>query len=283
MLESPILDSGVVFDENYNNLEALNSMCRGRARYEAYPFRVTDTHFHLIPQLLHKIITKAILPRSGSKNHVTHLDMYLMWAMMNGRRVSLPHLLIYYMAATGSTKRPMPYAHLLTQIFEDQGVNLRLGGVALSVTEKFGASNLYQMKYLFFPPQRRWVRPEDVPADIRAQLRQFSSPPRVAPTDIFDERDLFDYSFLDLPDDAAQHAAPPGDQAESSSVRNTAPPPAPAAGPNPPFTTSDVPPYIREMQAYMLQFDRRMQTLEEQQSLLLRLYQQQFPPPNPDA
>ena len=73
------------------------------------------------------------------------------------------------------------------------------------------------------------------------------------PVESFDERDLFDYSFLDLPEGVVQNVPPPGDQADSSNARDPVPPQVP---PSALASSSQTPSTFFEMQAFLSQMQK---------------------------
>ncbi|KAK9125571.1 hypothetical protein Scep_014417 [Stephania cephalantha] len=164
-----------------------------------YPSGPTDTNFKIVPYLLHRVLHKVILMRSGSKNYFTVLDMYILEAPMRDIKISLPHIIISHITSSSSTDRHLPYAHLLTHFFEEVGINLIKGNAPLSTKETVGSVTLHAMKYSYVHIERRWIRLADIPTSI--EYRRHESPHDSDPDLQFNEREYLEYDMLFLQHD----------------------------------------------------------------------------------
>ncbi|KAK9276532.1 hypothetical protein L1049_006066 [Liquidambar formosana] len=99
------------------------------------PYKPDLSEFSLECNLLHKIFFYNIVPRGGGKNHVTYMDIALLWCILNGRPINLGHLMLYHMrSCVEKTKNEskkgkevegksiLPYGAALTILFTHYGV-----------------------------------------------------------------------------------------------------------------------------------------------------------------
>ncbi|KAK9100915.1 hypothetical protein Scep_024345 [Stephania cephalantha] len=127
----PLLEPTVTLGEKvqtwpFDKLVVLNSFRRGNTLL-IYPRGPSDTEFKIVSHLLHRIVHRVIVPRKGSKNYVTVLDMYILGALMTDEKISLPYLIIAHMMTYARTGRHLPYGHILARFFEEAG-GVRYGG-----------------------------------------------------------------------------------------------------------------------------------------------------------
>ncbi|KAK9166622.1 hypothetical protein Scep_001813 [Stephania cephalantha] len=166
-----------------------------------------------VPHLLHKVLHKVILPRSGSKNYVTSLDMFVLGHLLREIPLSLPHLIIGYMTSTCSSSRHLPYAHIITSYVESAHVDISLGGCPISAYYTIDMATPKAMKYQYICREQRYIGEEDIPDG--QHYEGYESPLPTDPPVVFDERDYLDYSFLfphgdDVDDEVHQNfEAPP--------------------------------------------------------------------------
>ncbi|XP_050211500.1 uncharacterized protein LOC126661683 [Mercurialis annua] len=74
-------------------------------------------------RVLHKFITAFIAPKSGSLDYVSSIELCLMWHIVKKRKFNLCYL-IMNLLTNSSKSKSMPYAMLLTVLFDHIGVNL---------------------------------------------------------------------------------------------------------------------------------------------------------------
>ncbi|KAK9135375.1 hypothetical protein Syun_014705 [Stephania yunnanensis] len=203
----------------FDRLDVLNSFLRSKSNLTVYPTGITDTDFKLVPHLLHKVLHKVILPRGGSKNYVTLLDMFILGHLFLMLPLSLPHILIGYMTSTCSAGRHLPYAHIITSYLESAQVDLALGGRPLSVFDSIDMATLKAMKYRYIRERKQWTRDDVIPYNQHHSGYESTDDP-------FDAPDYLEYSYHlgddDQADDEgeASHNDDDGDQgrAQASTV-----------------------------------------------------------------
>ncbi|XP_057999040.1 uncharacterized protein LOC131177890 [Hevea brasiliensis] len=74
-------------------------------------------------KIIHSMVNYVFCPKSGSYGYLSHLDMCIMWHIVNKVRLNLAYLIFKNMCkAYGIGK--LPYAHLLTAVFKELKVNV---------------------------------------------------------------------------------------------------------------------------------------------------------------
>ncbi|GAV57439.1 hypothetical protein CFOL_v3_00976 [Cephalotus follicularis] len=98
-------------------------------------------------RLLHHITTTHILPTSGGHEKMSYQDLYVMWHVVTGKPLNLPHLIMKNMLrATSKVKGALPYGMVITMILSHFGI-LFGNEVAssLDVGDIYNASSLKRM------------------------------------------------------------------------------------------------------------------------------------------
>ncbi|GAV79683.1 hypothetical protein CFOL_v3_23146 [Cephalotus follicularis] len=76
-------------------------------------------------RLLHHIITTHILPTSGGHEKMSYQDLYIMWHIVNGKPLNLPHLIMKNMLrASSKVEGALPYGMVITKIISHFGINV---------------------------------------------------------------------------------------------------------------------------------------------------------------
>ncbi|MBN8157066.1 hypothetical protein J0J30_24015, partial [Vibrio vulnificus] len=57
-------------------------------------------------RLLHYAINRHIFPKKATNNHITNLDIEILWHLKEGREINFPHLMLHMM----KRKRKLLYA-----------------------------------------------------------------------------------------------------------------------------------------------------------------------------
>ncbi|GAU26014.1 hypothetical protein TSUD_64020 [Trifolium subterraneum] len=86
------------------------------AKKNAPPSSMLKTEY----KLLHNMCQHSFLPRTGSKDKVTDLDLLMMYHMAKGVKLNLPYIILHHMihaATSGFKKITLPYVMLLTRVF----------------------------------------------------------------------------------------------------------------------------------------------------------------------
>ncbi|GAV59431.1 hypothetical protein CFOL_v3_02962, partial [Cephalotus follicularis] len=73
-------------------------------------------------RLLHHIAATHILPTSGGHEKMSNQDIYIMWHIVTGKPLNLPHLIMKNMLrATSKVDGALPYGMVITKIFSHFG------------------------------------------------------------------------------------------------------------------------------------------------------------------
>ncbi|XP_050238410.1 uncharacterized protein LOC126687900 [Mercurialis annua] len=73
-------------------------------------------------RVLHKFITAFIAPKSGSLDYVSSIELCLMWHIVKKKKFNLCYLIMNLLTSTSKSKS-MPYAMLLTVLFDHLSIN----------------------------------------------------------------------------------------------------------------------------------------------------------------
>jgi hypothetical protein len=73
--------------EGYNHLESIRQMCGNPSIEEAYRPKISKVT--LESRINHHIITHNILPRSGSYEYISYLDLFIIWCILNKVKLDL--------------------------------------------------------------------------------------------------------------------------------------------------------------------------------------------------
>jgi hypothetical protein len=73
--------------EGYDPLESIRQMCGNPSIEEPYRPKISD--LTLESRLIHYIITHNILPRSGSYEYMTYLNLFVIWCILNKVKLDL--------------------------------------------------------------------------------------------------------------------------------------------------------------------------------------------------
>ena len=76
-------------------------------------------------RLLHNICSRILFPKTGRFDYVSERDIFVMDAVVSGRPINLPIMILWYMADCGSKRKScLPYGMILTQLFRSQGIEI---------------------------------------------------------------------------------------------------------------------------------------------------------------
>ncbi|GAV82631.1 hypothetical protein CFOL_v3_26082 [Cephalotus follicularis] len=74
-------------------------------------------------RLLHHIVTTHVLPTSGGYEKMSYQDLYIMWHVVTGKPLNLPHLIMKNMIrATYKVNGALPYDMVITKIISHFGI-----------------------------------------------------------------------------------------------------------------------------------------------------------------
>ncbi|GAV85973.1 hypothetical protein CFOL_v3_29407 [Cephalotus follicularis] len=69
-------------------------------------------------RLLHHIVATHFLPTSGGHEKMSYQDLYIMWHVVTGKPLNLPHLIMKNMLrASSKLDGALPYGMVITKIF----------------------------------------------------------------------------------------------------------------------------------------------------------------------
>ncbi|GAV58033.1 hypothetical protein CFOL_v3_01569, partial [Cephalotus follicularis] len=98
-------------------------------------------------RLLHHITTTHILPTSGGHEKMSYQDLYIMWHVVTGKPLNLPHLIMKNMLrATSKVEGALSYGMVITKILSQFGIVFGNEVASrLDVGDIYNASSLKRM------------------------------------------------------------------------------------------------------------------------------------------
>ncbi|GAV73116.1 hypothetical protein CFOL_v3_16603, partial [Cephalotus follicularis] len=74
-------------------------------------------------RLLHHIVATHVLPTSGGHEKMSYQDLYILWHVVSGKPLNLPHLIMKNMnRATSMVDSALPYGMVITKIISHFGI-----------------------------------------------------------------------------------------------------------------------------------------------------------------
>ncbi|XP_065857484.1 uncharacterized protein [Euphorbia lathyris] len=123
--------------------------------------KVNSSHLKLEMRLLHQMVVHIILPRKRSFNHVSDLDLIVMWHIVKEKPFNLPFVLLSHIIACSENKNAyFPYGMILTLIFDHYKISLeeeeskQLKGCSI-----YNEATLHRMGYV--KTERGWCLKKD--------------------------------------------------------------------------------------------------------------------------
>ncbi|GAV91191.1 hypothetical protein CFOL_v3_34590 [Cephalotus follicularis] len=102
-------------------------------------------------RLLHHITATQILPTSGGHEKMSYQDLYIMWHIVNGKPLNLPHLIMENMVrASSKVEDAFPYGMVITKIISHFGIVIRN-----EVPSRIDVGDIYNASS---PKRMRWKR-----------------------------------------------------------------------------------------------------------------------------
>ncbi|GAV69974.1 hypothetical protein CFOL_v3_13473 [Cephalotus follicularis] len=78
-------------------------------------------------RLLYHITTTHILPNSGGHEKMSYQDLYIMWHVVTGKPLNLPHLIMKNMLrATSKVEGALPYGMVITKILKEKELKVKV-------------------------------------------------------------------------------------------------------------------------------------------------------------
>jgi hypothetical protein len=143
--------------EGYDPLESIRQMCGNPNIQELSRPKIAD--LTLESRLIHHIIAHNILPRSGSYEYTSYLDLFIMWAILNKVKLDLAFYITWHMETCVKKKNgALPYGLHITTILNHFGVDFSGEKETRDVThtDVYGETTMKQMRYEF--KDDTWVK-----------------------------------------------------------------------------------------------------------------------------
>uniref|UniRef100_A0A2N9FYS2 Putative plant transposon protein domain-containing protein n=1 Tax=Fagus sylvatica TaxID=28930 RepID=A0A2N9FYS2_FAGSY len=143
--------------EGYDPLESIRQMCGNPNIQELSRPKIAD--LTLESRLIHHIIAHNILPRSGSYEYTSYLDLFIMWAILNKVKLDLAFYIGWHMETCVNKKNgALPYGLQITTILNHFGVDFSGEKETRDVSQKdvYGETTMRQMRYEF--KDDTWVK-----------------------------------------------------------------------------------------------------------------------------
>jgi hypothetical protein len=143
--------------EGYDPLESIRQMCGNPNIQELSRPKIAD--LTLESRLIHHIISHNILPRSGSYEYTSYLDLFIMWAILNKVKLDLAFYIAWHMETCVNKKNgALPYGLHITTILNHFGVDFSGEKETRDVSHKdvYGETTMRQMRYEF--KDDTWVK-----------------------------------------------------------------------------------------------------------------------------
>jgi hypothetical protein len=143
--------------EGYIPLESIRQMCGNPTIEEPYKPKIAE--LTLESRLIHHIIAHNILPRSGSYEYTSYLDLFILWCILNKVKLDLAFYIGWHMDTCVKKKNgALPYGVQITTILNHFGVDLSGEKETRDVSHKdvYGETTMRQMRYEF--KDDTWVK-----------------------------------------------------------------------------------------------------------------------------
>jgi hypothetical protein len=143
--------------EGYNPLESIRQMCGNPSIEEAYRPKISK--LTLESRIIHHIITHNILPRSGSYEYISYLDLFIIWCILNKVKLDLAFYIGWHMDTCVKKKNgALPYGLHITTILNHFRVNVSGEKETRKAiqTDVYGEITMKQMKFEF--KNNTWVK-----------------------------------------------------------------------------------------------------------------------------
>jgi hypothetical protein len=143
--------------EGYDPLESIRQMC-GNPTIKK-PYRPKIAELTLESRLIHHIIAHNILPRSGSYEYTSYLDLFIMRCILNKVKLDLTFYIGWHIDTYVKKKNgTLPYGLQITTILNHFRVDLSGEKETQDVSHKdvYGETTMRQMRYEF--KDDTWVK-----------------------------------------------------------------------------------------------------------------------------
>ncbi|KAK9083506.1 hypothetical protein Scep_029977 [Stephania cephalantha] len=133
------------------------------------------TELIVLARLIHILVSWSLTPRKGSHSSILHFDIFLMWCVLNGKKIDLAYVIYHHMkSAQAYQKGPLPYDTHLTLFFKSMAKSVVDNKFHVEKSDQnhiLDMSNLIMIGLVFDEVTRRWVekvleRGEGVVGDV---------------------------------------------------------------------------------------------------------------------
>ncbi|KAK9128336.1 hypothetical protein Syun_017133 [Stephania yunnanensis] len=99
-------------------------------------------------RLAHKQVAHVLAPKVGSITWMTFYDVFLMWCVLTGAKIDLPHIIgLHMLRASVKPRSSIPYSNHLSRIFTTVGLSLPFQNENGRVINLIGEASLAKMNY----------------------------------------------------------------------------------------------------------------------------------------
>jgi hypothetical protein len=147
--------------QGYDPLESIRQICGNPNIQNAYKPKTPELTIE--SHLIHHIITHNILPRSGSYEYISYLDLFLIWCILNKVKLDLAFYIAWHMDSCVKKKNgALPYGLHITSILEHFEVNVsgERETRKVSPTDVYGVTTMKQMRYCL--KDSIWVKKDTI-------------------------------------------------------------------------------------------------------------------------
>ena len=162
--------------QGYYPLESILQMC-GNPNIQ-HVQKPTNTELTIESRLIHHIITHNILPRSGSYEYITYLDLLLIWCILNKIKIDLPFYIAWRMDTCVKKKNvALPYGFHITSILEKFDIDLsgEKETRRFLPSDVYGTTTMKQMWYIL--KENIWVKNGGIVEEEIDEEAQMEVPP----------------------------------------------------------------------------------------------------------
>jgi hypothetical protein len=146
--------------EDFDPVSALQQICERPDISVAYKPKISE--LSLMSRLIHNIIVHTLLPRKGSFSSLSYIDIFLIWCILNGKKIDLGHVICSHMSNCRKAKDKdscLPYGMHLTMLFQLEcfPVSKEIDVRVSKSSDIFGKANLIRMGYYYDEKLHQWL------------------------------------------------------------------------------------------------------------------------------
>jgi hypothetical protein len=147
--------------QGYDPLASIRQMCGNPNIQHVHKPKITELTIE--SRLIHHIITHNILPRSGSYEYISYLDLFLIWCILNKVKLDLAFYIAWHMDSCVKKKNvAFPYGLHITSILEKFEINLSGERETRNIipSDLYGITTMKQMRYSL--KENIWVKKDAI-------------------------------------------------------------------------------------------------------------------------